>query len=231
MGLLTPVAIQIGSISWMPKLLPQIVFVDKLIQGGTRGKLTILDVAGLPNLMLTVTGRKSGIPRSTPLLCVPYGSSMTVALGFRSSDFPKPLDGFGFLVPKRERRRLVACTWVGTKFSHRAPEGQVLLRCFLGGTDDAAVLNESNEAITEAVLEELQRIVGFSARPGFTRVFRWPCSMAQYAVGHQERMAEVKERLAANPGLDLAGNAYEGIGIPDCIRTGKQAAERILQSA
>jgi deazaflavin-dependent oxidoreductase (nitroreductase family) len=79
MGLLTPVAIQIGSISWMPKLLPQIVFVDKLIQGGTRGKLTILDVAGLPNLMLTVVGRKSGIPRSTPLLCVPYGDSILVA--------------------------------------------------------------------------------------------------------------------------------------------------------
>ena len=79
MGLLTPVAIQIGSISWMPKLLPQIVFVDKLIQGGTRGKLTILDVAGLPNLMLTVTGRKSGLPRSTPLLCVPYGDSILIA--------------------------------------------------------------------------------------------------------------------------------------------------------
>ena len=79
MGLLTPVAIQIGSISWMPKLLPQIVFVDKLIQGGTRGKLTILDVAGLPNLMLTVTGRKSGLPRSTPLLCVPYGDAILIA--------------------------------------------------------------------------------------------------------------------------------------------------------
>ena len=79
MGLLTPVAIQLGSIHWMPKLLPQIVFVDKLIQGGTRGKLTILDVAGLPNLMLTVTGRKSGLPRSTPLLCVPYGDAILIA--------------------------------------------------------------------------------------------------------------------------------------------------------
>ena len=79
MGLLTPVAISLGSLSWMPKLLPQIVFVDKLIQGGTRGRLTILDVAGLPNLMLTVTGRKSGIPRSTPLLCVPYGEAILIA--------------------------------------------------------------------------------------------------------------------------------------------------------
>jgi oxygen-dependent protoporphyrinogen oxidase len=161
---------------------------------------------------------------------VQYGSSMTVALGFKSSDFPRPLDGFGFLVPKRERRRLVACTWVGTKFPHRTPTGQVLARCFLGGTGDPGVLNESDDAVTATVLEELHRIVGFSGRPAFARIFRWPRSMAQYAVGHQQRVAEVKERLAANPGLELAGNAYEGIGIPDCIRMGKQAAERILQS-
>jgi deazaflavin-dependent oxidoreductase (nitroreductase family) len=81
MGLLTPVAVRIGSISWMPKLLPQIVFVDKLIQGGTRGRLTILDVAGLPNLMLTVTGRKSGLPRSNPLLCVPYTDGSILVAG------------------------------------------------------------------------------------------------------------------------------------------------------
>src|SRR3954449_7631854 len=79
MGLLTPVAVRIGAISWMPKLLPQIVFVDKVIQGGTRGRLTILDIAGLPNLMLTVVGRKSGLPRSTPLLCVPYGEGQLIA--------------------------------------------------------------------------------------------------------------------------------------------------------
>jgi deazaflavin-dependent oxidoreductase (nitroreductase family) len=79
MGLLTPVAISIGSLSWMPRLLPQIVMVDKAIQGATRGKLTILDVAGLPNLMLTVTGRKTGLARSTPLLCVPYGEAILIA--------------------------------------------------------------------------------------------------------------------------------------------------------
>jgi deazaflavin-dependent oxidoreductase (nitroreductase family) len=81
MGLLTPLAVRIGSVSWMPKLLPQIVFVDKVIQGGTRGRLTILDVAGLPNLMLTVTGRKSGLPRSTPLLCVPYADGSILVAG------------------------------------------------------------------------------------------------------------------------------------------------------
>jgi oxygen-dependent protoporphyrinogen oxidase len=169
-------------------------------------------------------------PRMAELLAgVPYGSSMTVALGFRAGDFPRPLDGFGFLVPKRERRRLVACTWVGTKFAHRVPDGQVLLRCFLGGTGDPGVLDLSDESVTAEVLGELHRMVGFSAQPAFARIFRWPRAMAQYAVGHQERMAEVRERLAGLPGLYLAGNAYEGIGIPDCIRTGRAAAARILQ--
>jgi oxygen-dependent protoporphyrinogen oxidase len=159
---------------------------------------------------------------------VPYSSVMTVALGFNAADFPRPPDGFGFLVPKKERRRLVACTWVGTKFSFRVPEGTVLARCALGGTGDAGVLQESDEAILGAVTGELQEIAGFRAQPRFTRIFRWPSSMAQHNVGHPERVAEIEARTAAIQGLHLAGNAYRGIGIPDCIRMGKLAAERIL---
>jgi oxygen-dependent protoporphyrinogen oxidase len=161
---------------------------------------------------------------------IAYSSSMTVALGFPDSAFPKPLDGFGFLVPKRERRRLVACTWVGTKFSHRMPSGTTLLRCFLGGADDAAILSENDEAIVAAVVDELHSIVGFRAAPAFSRIFRWPRSMAQYTVGHAARLAEIEARTAAIPGLQLAGNAYTGIGIPDCIRMGKQAAEAISRA-
>ena len=158
---------------------------------------------------------------------VPYSSSMTIAFGFEQRDFPKPLEGFGFLVPRRERKRLVACTWVGTKFSHRVPPGKVVLRCFLGGTEGADVFAEADDLLIDAILEELHRIVGFQARPRFARVFRWPKSMAQYTVGHQRRLSEIEARVAAIPGLHLAGNAYEGIGIPDCIRMGKRAAGRI----
>ena len=161
---------------------------------------------------------------------VPYGSSMTVALGFPNTAFPRPLDGFGFLVPKRERRRLVACTWVGAKFSHRVPSGTTLLRCFLGGMDDGAILAESDHAIVAAVVDELRGIVGLRAEPAFSRIFRWPRSMAQYTVGHAARLAEIEARTAAIPGFQLAGNAYTGIGIPDCIRLGKQAAEAVSKA-
>ncbi|HWB83767.1 MAG TPA: protoporphyrinogen oxidase [Bryobacteraceae bacterium] len=158
---------------------------------------------------------------------VPYSSSMTVSLGFDSRDFTHPPQGFGFLVPKKERRRLVACTWIGTKFAHRVPPGKIVARCFLGGVEDPAVLAESDEAVIAAVTAELQEIAGVTARPRFARVYRWPCSMAQYTVGHRERAAEMDARAAAIPGLHLAGNAYTGIGIPDCIRMGRQAAQRI----
>jgi oxygen-dependent protoporphyrinogen oxidase len=159
---------------------------------------------------------------------VPYSSSMTVALGFDAADFVRAPHGFGFLVPRKERRRLVACTWVGTKFSHRVPEGKVVARCFLGGMEDAAVLGEPDEAIGAMVARELREIAGITARPLFTRISRWPRSMAQYTVGHPQRLAEMQARTPPAAGLHLAGNAYDGIGIPDCIRLGRQAAERIL---
>ena len=152
---------------------------------------------------------------------VPYTSSITLSLGYEKAGFSHPLNGFGFLVPKRERRRLVACTWVGTKFSYRVPDNLAVLRCFLGGEDGA------DEALITAVREELRDIMGVTETPLFTRLARWPRSMAQYTVGHRDRVAQIEARAAALPGLHLAGNAYTGIGIPDCVRMGKQAAERI----
>jgi oxygen-dependent protoporphyrinogen oxidase len=162
---------------------------------------------------------------------VPYSSSMTVALGFEAADFAgRPPDGFGFLVPRVERRRLVACTWVGTKFSHRAPQAKLVARCFLGGRQDAAILDRSDSDVLAIVREELREIAGVTAEPRFHRLSRWPRSMAQYTVGHGARLAEIEARAAAISGLYLAGNAYQGIGIPDCIRMGKAAAEAIALS-
>src|SRR6185436_742349 len=121
------------------------------------------------------------------LRSIPYSSSMTVALGFNRSELGRSLDGFGFLVPKRERRRLVACTWVGTKFSHRTPDSIVLLRCFLGGAGGESTLKEADEQVVAGVASDLGEILGISVRPLFTRIFRWPRSMAQYHIGHASR--------------------------------------------
>lgn len=161
---------------------------------------------------------------------VPYSSSMTVALGFKRETVRDQMLGFGFLVPKRERKKLLACTWVGNKFSNRVPESLALLRCFLGGVGGESILAESDDAIMAAVREELAEIAAVTAEPVFSKVFRWPRSMAQYTVGHGGRLEELEARLESIPGLLVAGNAYHGIGVPDCIRMGKQAAAKIAQA-
>ena len=155
---------------------------------------------------------------------------MTVALAFPDTAFERPLRGFGFLVPKRERRRLVACTWVGKKFPNRVPAGTTVLRCFLGGMDDADILSESDDTVAVGVVSELHQMLGFSAEPLFRRIYRWPRSMAQYIVGHTQKLAEIEARAMAIPAFQLAGNAYQGIGIPDCIRMGKRAAESLAKA-
>jgi protoporphyrinogen/coproporphyrinogen III oxidase len=155
---------------------------------------------------------------------VPYNSSITISLGFDRSGYDGALKGFGFLIPKKERRRLVACTLVGTKFPYRVPEDKVMLRCFVGGT-----VRESDEELVEQIRDELREIMGLTSPPVFRRVERWPRSMAQYTVGHKQRVDAIQERLESIPGLYVAGNAYTGIGVPDCARMGKQAAEAILR--
>ena len=162
---------------------------------------------------------------------IEYSSSLTLSLIYRNSEFDGARAGFGFLVPKKERQRLAACTFVGSKFSHRVPDDRIALRCFFGGTSDPAVLRESDEGLIAIARQELRRILGLTAAPVEHVIARWPRSMAQYNVGHAQRVAEIRARATEIPGLQLAGNAYEGIGIPDCIRTGRQAAKNILATS
>jgi len=162
---------------------------------------------------------------------IDYSSSLTLSLIYRTADFDGKRAGFGFLVPKKERQRLAACTFVGTKFSFRVPDDRIVLRCFFGGIGDPAILNESDASVTAIAREELRRILGLTAAPIAQVIARWPRSMAQYTLGHQQRVEEIRTRAAAIPGLHLAGNAYDGIGIPDCIQAGRAAAKAALTSA
>jgi oxygen-dependent protoporphyrinogen oxidase len=167
---------------------------------------------------------RSANPEAADLLApIPYTSSITLALGYRKDTFDHPLKGFGFLVPQRERKYMAACTWVGNKFNYRVPDDMVLLRCFMGGN----ALSLSDDALVDAACSELGSIMQLEARPVFHSIARWPDSMAQYAVGHEQRIQRLESILESIPGLHLAGNAYHGIGIPDCIRMGKEAAARV----
>jgi protoporphyrinogen/coproporphyrinogen III oxidase len=162
------------------------------------------------------------------LASIPYNSALTVALIYDGSVRARLPRGFGFLVPRAENRQLLACTFVHAKFDHRAPANRAFLRCFLGGSRHPAILEANDGEILRIVRDELRSILGLEEKPLVCRVSRWPRSMAQYTVGHAERLQTIAERLRRHPGLYLAGNAYSGIGVPDVIRTGETAARQVL---
>ncbi|HEX9821254.1 MAG TPA: protoporphyrinogen oxidase [Methylomirabilota bacterium] len=157
---------------------------------------------------------------------IPYASAATVSLGYRRADVPHPLDGFGFVVPRREGRALLAGTFSSVKYPGRAPDGHVLIRGFLGGMLNAEVLAEDDAALVGRARVELHEALGITAEPVLTRLHRWPASMPQYHVGHLARVETIERAVAALPGLALAGAAYRGVGIADCVRAGEAAAER-----
>ena len=165
---------------------------------------------------------------ASELRAISYSSSVTVALGFDQNVRVALPPGFGFLVPRREGKRLLAATFVHNKFPHRAPKDIAVVRCFLGGSRDEQVLQLTDENILNIVRDELRQILGVKADPLFTRLYRWKGAMAQYTVGHLERLQRIEGLVKPLPGLALAGNAYRGIGVPDCIRSGEAAVQQVL---
>lgn len=159
-----------------------------------------------------------------------YASSTIVVLGYDQSVRASLPAGFGFLVPRSEGTHLMAATFVHNKFPHRAPDNTALIRCFFGGKDAEAALNLSDDEISATARTELRQILGIAAEPLLCRVFRWPKAMAQYTVGHLKRIERISALSAQLSRFALAGNAYSGIGIPDCIRSGTTASEQLLSS-
>jgi oxygen-dependent protoporphyrinogen oxidase len=158
-----------------------------------------------------------------------YSSSITVNLVYGGEVRSTLPPGFGFLVPRSEGKRLLAATFVHNKFPHRAPPDRALIRCFLGGATDEPVLELSEAEISTIVRNELHVILGLASPPVFVRVSKWRKAMAQYGVGHLERLDRIERLCKRLPALALAGNAYRGIGVPDCVRSGTQAASQMLK--
>ncbi|MGH7948139.1 MAG: protoporphyrinogen oxidase [Candidatus Binataceae bacterium] len=167
-------------------------------------------------------------PLSAKLTAIAYSSAAVVNMAFRESDFPSPPRSFGFVVPAIECRRIIAGSFTSLKFEARAPEGFVVARAFLGGVLQSGMMEKSDDELVGAARDEFAALLGVAAPPQFADVARWPDSMPQYAVGHLDRVAEIEARAHGLGRFELAGAAYRGVGIPDCIRSGEQAAEAVV---
>ncbi|MGH9897421.1 MAG: protoporphyrinogen oxidase, partial [Pyrinomonadaceae bacterium] len=161
---------------------------------------------------------------------IPYASTATVNLGLRRSDIGHNLNGFGFVVPQIEHRKVIACSFSSVKFAGRAPDGHVLLRAFVGGALQPEMFELDEELIAKIVCDDLATLLQVKSAPLFVQVTKWNRSMAQYTIGHHDRVRRIDAKTDQLSGLQLAGNAYSGAGIPDCIRSGQQAADKLLQT-
>ncbi|MFQ5717073.1 MAG: protoporphyrinogen oxidase, partial [Nitrospinales bacterium] len=162
------------------------------------------------------------------LRCIRYVSTAAVTLAYRKQGFSHPLNGFGFVVPRAEGRDIMACTWTSTKFPQRAPKDFVLIRSFVGGALREELAEQGADALAAMVERELAEIMGVRQRPAFCRVYSNRKANVQYRVGHQNLIARTMGELRNFPGIFLAGSAYNGIGIPDCILNGNRAAEAAI---
>jgi len=171
------------------------------------------------------------VPAAAALQRIEYVSVANVIMAFERSDIPFPLDASGFVVPRREQRTITACTWTSAKWAHTAPAGKAVLRCYVGRTGEQEWLGWSDEQLIQKARHDLGELLGLHAEPLFVEVTRLPQSMPQYPVGHLAQVAAFRAELAARmPGVLVTGAGFHGVGLPDCIRQGREAAEQLVDS-
>lgn len=166
---------------------------------------------------------------SALLSAIPYASTATVSMAYHTADLGSMVRGFGFVVPRVERRDLLAATWTSLKWPHRAPPSHTLVRCYVGGVGREAIAHTDDASMVRKVRDELRAMAGITQEPVYAEVNRWERGMPQYQLGHLQRVEKIQGQLQSYRGLYLAGSAYRGIGIPDCIRDGTETAERVLR--
>jgi len=176
------------------------------------------------NLLESISGKLSELLKK-----IKYVSTAAVTVAYKKEGFSHALDGFGFVVPKAEKRKIMACTWTSSKFPERVPEGHVLIRCFIGGALCEDLAEQSEKDLEDMVKIELKEMMGITETPLFCRVFKNQKANVQYQVNHGELIDQVNEQLASLPGMYLSGSAYTGIGIPDCVLNGTRAAESVIE--
>lgn len=158
---------------------------------------------------------------------IPYADTALVNLAFDKTDIP-PLDGYGYVIPRAEEREALACTWSSLKWNGRAPEDKLLLRVYIGRYGQPDVTQYNDERLLAIAQSEISETLRITARPLLQRIIRYPKALPQFNLGHLERIAYIKDRLANHPGLFMAGAAFDGVGIPDCIASGETAVTQSL---
>ncbi len=173
----------------------------------------------------------SGVASAGLLNKINYVSVANIALAYKNTELNLAFEGTGFLVPRKEGKRITACTWSSTKWSHTAPEGYTLLRAYIGHAGAQEWMQMTDDELVDAARKDLKDLMGLNAEPEFTEVSRCNQSMPQYPIGHKEHMAKVRHDLSQYfPNVFLCGAGYGGVGIPDCIAQGKEAAEQLTSA-
>ena len=178
-----------------------------------------------------ITGRllQESYPELSKLIAdIPLAGAAIVTMGYRFCDIDHPLDAFGVVVPQTENRPLIAISMASQKFAGRAPQDSVLFRIFAGGALQPEVLQWGEDQLIESAKQQLRELLGVNGKPIFTQVARWENNMPQYHVGHVELVDKIELELSKTPNLEIAGNAYRGVGIPLCIRNAKSAVKRLI---
>jgi oxygen-dependent protoporphyrinogen oxidase len=162
---------------------------------------------------------------------IPYPSLSVVCLGYRKEKIHSPVDAFGFLIPSREKRKILGTLYDSSIFPNRAPEGYVLLRSMVGGARASALARENEAKLVDLVQGELAAIMDIGSAPDFVRVYRHEMAIPQYTVGHLERLRNIDAILQKHKNLYLTGNAYKGIGVNDCIENSFRLAEKMIEES
>ncbi|QDU76646.1 Protoporphyrinogen oxidase [Bremerella volcania] len=163
------------------------------------------------------------------LEAIPYAGCSVAILAVDEKQITRPVAGFGFVVPEIENRKILAGSFSSAKFPGRAPDGKVIIRVFVGGACHPELADLSDDEMKQVAMQELGELIGLRGEPEKFLVTRWMGKMPQYHLGHLNRVAMLEEEAARLPGLELAGNAYRGVGVPQCIQSGEQAAQRVCE--
>ncbi len=186
-------------------------------------------VVTTPTYCSAILLRQMSPELATALNEIPYASTATVSLAYKTENIPSSVQGFGFVVPRKEKRALLAATWSSRKWADRSGPEDTLIRAYVGGRGREEIFEKDDQEIVKVIQEELRAMAGIAAAPHYVEVHRWTRGMPQYVLGHQKRLSTIEQLVKPWPGLFLAGAAFRGIGIPDCIRDGMRVGQEAIQ--